>query len=56
MQVISLRDELIAWYERHGYHNTGERRPFDGPLKFGVPRQDLEFVILEKVLGPTQAA
>ena len=50
MQVISLRHELIAWYERHGYRNTGEYRPFDAPLEFGVPRQPLEFVILEKVI------
>lgn len=48
MQVISLRHELISWYRRHGYEDTGERKPFDAPLKFGVPAQSLEFMILEK--------
>jgi ribosomal protein S18 acetylase RimI-like enzyme len=50
MTVVSVRDTLIAWYERRGYAATGERRPFpyDDPL-FGVPsRDDLEFVVLEK--------
>ncbi|MCB0535875.1 MAG: GNAT family N-acetyltransferase, partial [Saprospiraceae bacterium] len=46
MRVISLRVELIAWYERHGYRNTGATEPFESPEKFGVPVQPLEFVIL----------
>ncbi|MBL7776613.1 MAG: GNAT family N-acetyltransferase [Saprospiraceae bacterium] len=50
MQVISLRTELIAWYERHGYRVTGIRKPFDGPPEFGKPTQPLEFLILEKRL------
>ena len=50
MQVISVRQEIIAWYERHGYRLTGARKPFDAPLKFGVPTQPLEFVILEKTI------
>jgi hypothetical protein len=28
MSVISLRRELIAYYERRGYALTGERLPF----------------------------
>lgn len=48
MQVISLREELIAWYRRHGYELTGARKPFLSPHKFGVPQVPLEFVILEK--------
>jgi len=49
MTVISIRLELIAWYERHGYNRTGETQPFptDDP-KFGIPKQFLEFVVLEK--------
>jgi N-acetylglutamate synthase-like GNAT family acetyltransferase len=50
MTVIARRVELIAWYERRGYTQTGERRPFplDDP-RFGLPRtRDLEFVVLEK--------
>lgn len=51
MTVVSLRDKLIAWYERHGYSLTGERKPFKMPdERFGIPRQPLEFVFMEKVL------
>ncbi len=32
MTVIDRRAELIAWYRRHGYAPTGERRPFPVPL------------------------
>ncbi len=48
MNVISLRHELIAWYERHGYHKTGERKPFPADQQFGIPAQSLEFIILSK--------
>ena len=53
MTVVSIRDTLIAWYERRGYRLTGERRPFPyDDERFGVPKvQGLEFVILEKGLG-----
>ncbi len=51
MRVISLRAELIDWYVRHGYRNTGVLEPFESPEKFGVPKQPLEFVILEKTLA-----
>jgi len=27
MTVISVRSELIAWYQRHGYKPTGEKNP-----------------------------
>ena len=49
MTVISVRSELIAWYERHGYVQTGEIKPFpmDDP-NFGIPKTFLEFVVLEK--------
>ncbi len=46
MTVIHRRTELIAWYERRGYHPTGETRPF--PVD--PPRPDLHFVVLEKGL------
>jgi N-acetylglutamate synthase-like GNAT family acetyltransferase len=51
MTVISIRHELIAWYERHGYHNTGETKPFPTDVKFGIPKQPLEFIVMEKRLG-----
>jgi len=48
MTVISVRRELIAWYERNGYHQTSRKEPFPSDEKFGTPRQPLEFVYLEK--------
>lgn len=53
MTVIDLRDELIAFYERRGYHRTGIYKPFPyGDARFGIPkRDDLRFEVLEKRLG-----
>jgi ribosomal protein S18 acetylase RimI-like enzyme len=48
MKVISVRHELVAWYERKGYRKTGEKEPFPTDDRFGVPTQPLEFIILEK--------
>jgi len=52
MTVISVRDELIAWYERRGYHRTGVYTPFPyGDERFGIPRRDdLRFELLSKTL------
>ncbi|AEW93199.1 MULTISPECIES: GNAT family N-acetyltransferase [Streptomycetaceae] len=53
MTVISVRDELIAWYERRGYRRTGRTTPFPyGDERFGLPqRPGLEFELLVKTLG-----
>ncbi|WP_406509680.1 GNAT family N-acetyltransferase [Streptomyces sp. NBC_00212] len=53
MTVISVRDELIAFYERRGYRRTGRMTPFPyGDERFGLPqRDDLEFELLVKELG-----
>ncbi|GAB2729630.1 GNAT family N-acetyltransferase [Streptomyces bullii] len=53
MTVISVRDDLIAWYERRGYRRTGRTTPFPyGDERFGVPRRDdLEFELLVKELA-----
>jgi ribosomal protein S18 acetylase RimI-like enzyme len=50
MTVLAQRPELIAWYERRGYHRTGEREPFPyGDPRLGLPRRDdLEFEVLKK--------
>lgn len=48
MTVISVRQELIAWYERKGYRTTGEKSPFPKDPRFGIPKQELEFVVMEK--------
>ena len=52
MTVISVRSELIAWYVRHGYADTGVRKPFHfNDPRFGLPKQSLEFVVLEKKMN-----
>ncbi|WLI78034.1 bifunctional helix-turn-helix transcriptional regulator/GNAT family N-acetyltransferase [Kosakonia sp. H02] len=52
MTVLQVRDTLIAWYLRRGYHRTGETEPF--PLddtRFGIPtRPGLLFEVLTKSL------
>ena len=52
MTVIVQRTELIAWYERHGYHRSGETKRFPyGDERFGLPRRDdLAFEVLSKQL------
>lgn len=52
MQVISQRNELIGWYKRHGYQETGERIPFEEDGLTGNHLQPLEFMVLEKNLQP----
>lgn len=51
MSVITARTELIAWYNRRGYSDTGERKPFPDNPVFGTPLQPLEFMMLEKEIG-----
>lgn len=49
MTVISIREELIAWYNRHGFVDTSIREPF--PLNDTdavISQQPLEFIVLEK--------
>lgn len=49
MTVISVRTELIDWYVRHGYVNTGKHKPFlTTHPRLGRPKQQLEFIVLEK--------
>ena len=53
LTVVSVRESLIAWYERYGYRRTGEteRFPYED-ARFGTPlRSDLKFVVLEKDLA-----
>jgi ribosomal protein S18 acetylase RimI-like enzyme len=51
MTVISLRNELIDWYERHGYKRNGATKPFPEDERFGKARVPLQFFVLEKKLG-----
>ena len=52
MTVITLRTELIAWYERRGYRRTGIFKTFPyGDARFGLPkRDDLRLEVLRKPL------
>jgi ribosomal protein S18 acetylase RimI-like enzyme len=51
MSVIDLRKELIAWYERHGFIATGETKPFPSDPAFGIPRQKIQFIIMQKIMA-----
>ena len=51
MTVITLRKELIAYYQRKGYSDIGERKPFPTDPKFGIAKQPLEFMVMEKRVG-----
>jgi len=51
MTVISVRKELIEWYKRRGYQETGHRKPFVVPDKrWGIPKLNMEFIFLEKLI------
>jgi ribosomal protein S18 acetylase RimI-like enzyme len=50
MTVITERTELIDWYKRHGYVDTGERKPFQEDPLTGKHMRKLEFMVLEKIL------
>jgi ribosomal protein S18 acetylase RimI-like enzyme len=46
--VITKRLELIDWYKRRGYTETGEVKPFPDDPKFGLPKEPLSFCVMEK--------
>jgi predicted N-acetyltransferase YhbS len=50
MTVITARANLIAYYQRRGFRDTGERMPFPDDPSFGIPKQPLEFMVMEKQL------
>jgi ribosomal protein S18 acetylase RimI-like enzyme len=48
--VVLQRTELLEFYSRRGYYETGTRQPFP-PDEFGRPkRNDLQFCTLQKTL------
>ncbi|MNS51190.1 putative acetyltransferase [compost metagenome] len=52
MTVISVREELIDWYKRNGYVDTGKREPFpESEVHSTISEQPLEFIVLEKRIG-----
>lgn len=48
MTVITVRKKLIEWYKRNGYSETGEVLPFPADERFGIPKQPLEMLVLQK--------
>jgi hypothetical protein len=55
MTIIIQRSELIAYYNRRGYVDTGLRKPFPiHDIRLGTPkRKDLEFCIMQKCVKKT---
>lgn len=51
MHVVSLRSELIDWYKRHGYAETGETKPFTEDGVTGRHLQPLKFMVLKKTFA-----
>lgn len=49
MQVVTVRDTLLAWYERRGYRKTGVIKDFPN-------HPELKFCILDKNLIEQEAA
>lgn len=50
MTVIDIREELINWYKKHGYVDTGARKRFEEDGVSGKHLQKLQFMVLEKNL------
>ena len=50
MTVLNERDELTDWYKRQGYYFTGELKEFPVQTRFGIPKKDLFFKVMNKNL------
>ncbi len=50
MTVITIREDLIAWYLKNGYEKTERILPFPADERFGIPTQPLQMIVLEKKL------
>lgn len=50
MTVIDIRNELIKFYNRLGYYDTGERIPFVEDAVSGKHLQPLRFMVMKKDL------
>jgi ribosomal protein S18 acetylase RimI-like enzyme len=49
LHVITLRPELIAFYERRGYRRSGIVKAFPKDVRFGMPKvNQLEIEMMEK--------
>jgi N-acetylglutamate synthase-like GNAT family acetyltransferase len=51
MSVISVRRELIDFYQRRGYRRTSRKKPFVADDTHGYPKSpSIEFEVLEKTI------
>ena len=49
MYVVTLRHELIEFYERRGYRRTGKLKAFPNEARFGIPKvTGLQIELMEK--------
>ena len=51
ISVLAQRPELLAWYERRGYRQTGPPEPFPDTTRFGRPRRALTLLTLIKSIS-----
>jgi ribosomal protein S18 acetylase RimI-like enzyme len=52
MTVIGIRKELLDWYIRNGYEDTGRREPFPFSEKDkALTTEPLDFMVLEKKIA-----
>lgn len=56
LSVISLREDLIAWYVRRGYRRTDQTIPFPFSDWTGETRRDFHLSVLDKALNEAPAA
>ena len=48
MNVLNDRPELTDWYVRQGFYLTGEQKKFPIDNRFGIPKKELFFHIMQK--------
>ena len=51
MWVLSVRHELIAYYERRGYVQTGRVDVYPLDANVGIPQVDLHLIEMRKPLS-----
>ena len=51
MWVLSVRHELIAYYERRGYLKTGVIEDYPLDANVGIPQVDLHLIEMRKPLS-----
>ncbi len=48
--VVHTRTELMAYYQRRGYHVTDQQRPYPVGSEVGEPKQELHLMVMRKAL------